>query len=461
MDSGQIISDTIIILITFIMAYFFVAAEFALVESRLSALEEARATAVGGRLKKLDRAIHMVSNLNEYLSTTQVGTSVCGIILGWIGESYVEYFIILFFGSTHLINQTSLHAIGAVIGVLLLTYLEVVITEIVPKNISIDIPLKVLMRLVTPLHWFHTAFYPFVWLLNASANGIVKLMGMEPADESNEVFSQAEILSLSKNAVTGGELDQNDYVYMQRAFDFNDKVAKDIMIDRTQLVVLDVDATVGEALLLYLQKRFSRFPVVANNDKDKILGYVYNYDLVRQSRVDGKVKVSKLLRNIITVPETVLIQEVLQRMLQKQTPISVVVDEYGGTSGIITDKDIYEEVFGTISDEVDDVSGDYIHKETDGSYQVSGKTTMYDFERYFGIDVPGFEGEDVVTLGGYVIDHHPNIQVHDKVRIDRYNFEVLDNENAHIDWFHVTKISDEEFKKLKDKAETDRLNMDN
>ncbi|WP_412989726.1 hemolysin family protein [Pediococcus siamensis] len=460
MDSGQIISDSIVILITFILAYFFVAAEFALVESRLSALEEARESAVGGRLKKINRAIHMVSNLNEYLSTTQVGTSVCGIILGWIGESFVEYFIIRFFGATHLINTASLHAIGAVIGVLLLTYLEVVLTEIVPKNISIDIPLKVLMMVVTPLHWFHTAFYPFVWLLNASANGIVKLVGMQPADESNEVFSQAEILSLSKNAVTGGELDQNDYVYMQRAFDFNDKVAKDIMIDRTQLVVLDINATVDEALVLYLQKRFSRFPVVANNNKDKILGYVYNYDLIRQSRVDGKIKISRLLRNIITVPETVPVQDVLQKMLQKQTPISVVVDEYGGTSGIITDKDIYEEVFGTINDEVDDVSGDYIHKERDGSYHVSGKTTMYDFERYFGIDVPGFEDEDVVTLGGYVIDHHPDIQVHDKVRIDRYNFEVLDNENAHIDWFHVTRIPDDEFKKMQEHAENERLNAD-
>ncbi|KRN20879.1 hypothetical protein IV79_GL000101 [Pediococcus claussenii] len=433
------------ILVTFVFAYFFVAAEFALVQSRLSALEEAAKGAASARLrKKYERAMYMVTRLNEYLSTTQVGTSICGIILGWIGESLVEYLIVQGFGATHLVNSASLHIIGAIVGVLVLTYLEVVITEIVPKNISIDIPLKVLMWVVTPLHYFHTIFYPFVWFLNVSANGIVRLLGMKPADENSEVFSQAEILSLSKNAVSVGELDQNDYVYMQRAFDFNDKVARDIMIDRTQLIVLDIDSTVDDALKQYLQSRFSRFPVVANNDKDKILGYIYNYDIIRQSQVDATIPVSKLLRNIITIPETLPLQDVLGKMLQKQTPISVVVDEYGGTSGIITDKDIYEEVFGTINDEVDDVSGDYIHKQVNGYYQVSGKTTVYDFERYFGIDVPGFEEEDVVTLGGYVIDNRPNVKVGEHVRIENYDFEVLDNENAHIDWFKVHKLKPEE-----------------
>ena len=449
LDSGQIASNLIVILITFVLAYFFVAAEFALVQTRISALEEAEKNATSARKrKKYQLAMQMVKNLNEYLSTTQVGTSVCGIILGWIGEATVEYFVVRAFGATHMISSTSLHVIGAVVGVLLLTYLEVVITEIVPKNISIDIPLKVLMSVVTPLHYFHRAFYPFVWLLNVSANGIVRMFGMQPASENDEVFSQAEILSLSKNAVGGGELDKNDYVYMQRAFDFNDKIAKDIMIDRTQLVVLDVDTTVNEALTQYIKSRFSRFPVVANNDKDKILGYIYNYDIIRQSQVDGDVKISKLLRNIITVPETLDLQNVLKKMVKKQVPISVVVDEYGGTSGIITDKDIYEEVFGNIRDEVDGTAEDDIHKEANGYFRVSGKTTVYDFERYFGIDVPDFEDEDVVTLGGYVIDHMPEIKVDQHIRIQNYDFQVLDNENAHIDWFLVHKLKDDELDKV-------------
>ena len=190
------------------------------------------------------------------------------------------------------------------------------------------------MLVVTPLHYFHILFYPFVWLLNVSATGIVKMMGMKPADEGNEAFSQAEILSLSKNAVTTGDMEQNDVIYMQRAFELNDKTAKDIMVDRTSLFVIDITTTVKEALRDYLTQGYSRFPVVANGDKDKILGYVYIYDLVKQGQVDPSVKVSKLLRSIINVPEVTPIHSILAQMIKKQTPIVVVVDEYGGTVGL-------------------------------------------------------------------------------------------------------------------------------
>ncbi len=154
----------------------------------------------------------MTQNLNEYLSTTQVGVSVAGIILGWIGESTVETILVDLLGLTHLISNGGLHIIGAVAGVLVLTYLEVVFTEIVPKNISIDIPMQMLMAVAKPLHYCHIIFYPFVWLLNISATGVVKLIGFSPAEEGSDVLSQAEIISLSKNAVTGGELDRNDLV---------------------------------------------------------------------------------------------------------------------------------------------------------------------------------------------------------------------------------------------------------
>ena len=145
-------------------------------------------------------------------------------------------------------------------------------------------------------------------------------------------------------------MEQNDVIYMQRAFELNDKTAKDIMVDRTSLFVIDINTTVKEALRDYLTQGYSRFPVVANGDKDKILGYVYIYDLVKQGQVDPSVKVSKLLRSIINVPEVTPIHNILAQMIKKQTPIVVVVDEYGGTSGIVTDKDIYEELFGTGAD---------------------------------------------------------------------------------------------------------------
>ena len=443
MDKSQIMVNILIIIVTFIFAAFFVAAEFALVQVRITALQEKQAQLDKPSIK-IKRAIKMVSNLTEYLSTTQVGTSVCGIILGWIGEETLEELLV---DALHLpgwsLNQSMVHVISAVLGVLLLTYLEVVLTEIVPKNIAIDIPVKMMMLTVTPLHYFHIIFYPFVWLLNSSANGIVRMLGMKPADENDEVLSQGEIISLTRNSVKGGALERGDLLYMERAFKFNDKVAKDIMIDRTQLTVIDITKTVNDALNEYIKTKYSRLPVVADNDKDKIVGYVFNYDLIKQARINGNLSVSKVLRHLPTTPENTAITEVLEQMIHTRVPMVVVVDEYGGTSGIITDKDIYEELFGTVRDEIDNVADNMISKMPDSHYKVDGKTTTYDFERFFHEDIKSFEADDAVTLSGYVIDNFPHIKNNDTIKIGDLKLTIRDYENSYIDWFEVSPVENQ------------------
>ena len=441
LNEGQLFTNFVIIIITFIFAAFFVAAEFALVQARVTALEEMQAKR-DKPSTKINRAIKMVTNLTEYLSTTQVGVSICGIILGWVGEGTIEALLTdaLSLPSWSL-NNSVIHVVSAIVGVLLLTYFEVVLTEIVPKNISIDIPIKTLMFVTTPLHYFHITFYPFVWLLNSSANGIVKMLGMKPADESQDVLSQSEIISLSRNAVKGGELEHNDLLYMERAFDFNDKVAKDIMIDRTQLAVIDINKTVNDAIKLYLKTKYSRLPVVADNDKDKILGYVFNYDLIRQKQINGDVSLAKVLRHMPTTPETTPITEVLKLMISTRVPMVVVVDEYGGTSGIITDKDIYEELFGTVRDEIDNVSDNMISKIDENQYRVDGKTTIYDFERFFHVELKDSEDSDVVTLSGYVLDNYHNIHEGETIKLADLNLKIQDYRHSYIDSFIVTTLS--------------------
>lgn len=441
LNEGQLFTNFIIIIITFIFAAFFVAAEFALVQARVTALEEMQAKR-DKPSAKINRAIKMVTNLTEYLSTTQVGVSICGIILGWVGEGTIEELLTdaLSLPSWSL-NNSVIHVVSAIVGVLLLTYFEVVLTEIVPKNISIDIPIKTLMFVTTPLHYFHITFYPFVWLLNSSANGIVKMLGMKPADESQDVLSQSEIISLSRNAVKGGELEHNDLLYMERAFDFNDKVAKDIMIDRTQLTVIDINKTVNDAIKLYLKTKYSRLPVVADNDKDKILGYVFNYDLIRQKQINGDVSLAKVLRHMPTTPETSPITEVLKLMISTRVPMVVVVDEYGGTSGIITDKDIYEELFGTVRDEIDNVSDNMISKIGENQYRVDGKTTIYDFERFFHVELKDSEDSDVVTLSGYVLDNYHNIHEGETIKLANLDLKIQDYRHSYIDSFIVTTLS--------------------
>lgn len=440
MSNGQALTNLIIILVVFYFAAFFVAAEFAIVSVRKSALESALEAGEGNK-RKLKLALNMVSNMNEYLSTTQVGVTTTGIILGWLGADTLATLLTDLLGFMPL-NKTSIVAISAVLGVVILTYLEVVITEIVPKNISIDMPMKVMMFIVTPLHYFHVIFYPFVWLLNVSASGIVKLVGLKPAGEEEDVLSQNEILNISKNAVHGGAIDKDDFVYMQRAFDFNDKVAKDIMIDRTSLEVVDVTDTVRGVINKYLQKKFTRFPVVANNDKDKILGYVYIYDMIRQAQVDDSVRVSKVMRTIITVPEVTPIQNLLQNMVQKQTPIVVVLDEYGGTSGIVTDRDIYEELFGTVKDEADDVSLEDIIDNGDGTYKVSGKTTLYDFERYFKFRDKDFQESESVTIAGYLLENY-KIKLGSVITIGQFDIKITEFNRNYIEWLEVSHHQEE------------------
>ena len=440
MSNGQALTNLIIILVVFYFAAFFVAAEFAIVSVCKSALESALEAGEGNK-RKLKLALNMVSNMNEYLSTTQVGVTTTGIILGWLGADTLATLLTDLLGFMPL-NKTSIVAISAVLGVVILTYLEVVITEIVPKNISIDMPMKVMMFIVTPLHYFHVVFYPFVWLLNVSASGIVKLVGLKPAGEEEDVLSQNEILNISKNAVHGGAIDKDDFVYMQRAFDFNDKVAKDIMIDRTSLEVVDVTDTVRGVINKYLQKKFTRFPVVANNDKDKILGYVYIYDMIRQAQVDDSVRVSKVMRTIITVPEVTPIQKLLQSMVQKQTPIVVVLDEYGGTSGIVTDRDIYEELFGTVKDEADDVSLEDIIDNGDGTYKVSGKTTLYDFERYFKFRDKDFQESESVTIAGYLLENY-KVKLGSVITIGQFDIKITEFNRNYIEWLEVSHHQEE------------------
>lgn len=440
MSNGQALTNLIIILVVFYFAAFFVAAEFAIVSVRKSALESALEAGEGNK-RKLKLALNMVSNMNEYLSTTQVGVTTTGIILGWLGADTLATLLTDLLGFMPL-NKTSIVAISAVLGVVILTYLEVVITEIVPKNISIDMPMKVMMFIVTPLHYFHVVFYPFVWLLNVSASGIVKLVGLKPAGEEEDVLSQNEILNISKNAVHGGAIDKDDFVYMQRAFDFNDKVAKDIMIDRTSLEVVDVTDTVRGVINKYLQKKFTRFPVVANNDKDKILGYVYIYDMIRQAQVDDSVRVSKVMRTIITVPEVTPIKKLLQSMVQKQTPIVVVLDEYGGTSGIVTDRDIYEELFGTVKDEADDVSLEDIIDNGDGTYKVSGKTTLYDFERYFKFRDKDFQESESVTIAGYLLENY-KVKLGSVITIGQFDIKITEFNRNYIEWLEVSHHQEE------------------
>ncbi|MBJ7621094.1 HlyC/CorC family transporter [Weissella confusa] len=444
MSEGELLISVIVIILVLLFATLFVAAEFALVKVRKSALVELQEEREKPS-RQIATAIHMVENLNEYLSTTQVGITLAGLILGWMGEETIAH-LLLEGGFLKEVTGASAGVIASVIALVFLTYVEVVFTELVPKNVAIDFPVKVALFVATPLRLFHVIFYPFVWLLNVSATGVTRLMGIKPANEGDEVYSEAEILSLSRTAARSGELDDADYVFMQRAFEMNDKVAVDIMIDRTQLDVVDITDSVHDTLQRYFETKHSRFPVVADNDKDKILGYVFNYDLMRQAQIDDTLSVRKIIRHMPTVPENMPIQDVLQKMIARRTPIVIVKDEYGGTSGIVTDKDIYEELFGSVRDEMDAVADDLVEKlgaDEAGNmhYKVSGKMTLYDFERYFHADIRPFDDSDMVTLTGFFLDENSDTSAGDTIKVLDFEITALDFKDAYINEFEVVRVA--------------------
>ncbi|QBZ05688.1 hemolysin [Weissella confusa] len=444
MDSGpSIMINIVVIVVILLLAVLFTLTEYSLVKVRpsaLRALQEAR----NKPSSNLTHAINMTNHMTEYLSTAQVGITLTSLILGWLGEEFIADLII----SSGVLPAAIAHSVASVAAILIFTFIHAVFTDLVPKNIAIDQPVKVLLFIVRPVMFFHIVFYPLIWLFDRTAAVVTKMLGFN-AHPDEDIYSQNEIISLSEDAAQAGELDEEDLTFMKRAFSMNDKVAVDIMIDRTQLTVVDVTDTIGDALNLYLEEKFSRMPVVADNDKDKILGYVFSYDLVRQGRLSMDASVRTVLRNLPVVSENQPITEVLQEMIEHRAPIVVVKDEYGGTSGIVTDKDVYEELFGTVRDEIDDVSDDLVQKlgsdeEGNMHYKVSGKMTLYDFERFFKTEIRSFEDSEMATLTGYVLDEHPNFEVGEAIKINNFEITALDFKDAYINDFEVVALPEED-----------------
>ena len=429
-------SPAILVIIVAILALaaLFTFLEYSLIKVRPTELRTMKQT------RKIKRALHMLDHLTEYLSTAQVGITLTSLILGWIGEGYITALIIKW----HLLPTAVANDLSSVIGILVFTFLHAVFTDLVPKNIAIDKPVNILLAIVHPIMFFHVVFFPLVWIFDRSAAAITRLLGFS-IHPDEDIYTQNEIVSLSQESEKAGELDRADVLFMERAFKMNDKVAGDIMVDRTQLTVIDVTETIDDAAHLYFEKKYTRFPVVANHDKDHILGYIFSYDIMRQNQINPEESIRAIVRRLPIAYENQPITDVLQIMIKKQVPMVIVQDEYGGTSGIVTDKDIYEELFGTIGEEIDHVQADMIEKTQPDSqgnptFKVSGKMPLDDFMRYFKISIPQFEQTQVSTLTGFFLEQQYDLKVGQPIRVENFSFTPLDLENAYVNEFRVTVI---------------------
>ncbi|WP_025678437.1 hemolysin family protein [Paenibacillus massiliensis] len=385
-----------------ILSGFFVATEFAIIKVRSSRVDQ---LVVEGRKNALALQ-RVVSNLDGYLSACQLGITITALGLGWLGEPTVVKLLEPLFLSLH-INDELGHVLAFVISFILVTYLHVVIGELAPKTLAIRKAESVSLLTSQPIIWFNRIMYPFIWLLNGSANRLVRLFGLQPASEHEEAHSQEEIQIILSESVESGKINNTEYGYVNRIFAFDETVAKEIMVPRTDMVVLYTTRSLQENMQTIQEEQYTRFPV-ATDSKDQIIGMINTKQLFLEHNKNPEVDFNSLIQPILTVPEVIPVNDLLKRMQKQQVHIALLVDEYGGTSGLITIEDIIEEIVGEIRDEFDTDERREIEPLSENSYLVDGKVILSDLSDLTGLDL---EDEEVDTVGGWVYSRVPEPRI--------------------------------------------------
>lgn len=429
-----VIINFLILFLMIAVTSFFVASEFALVKIRRSRLEQLEKEGN----KNAELALHVTHHLDNYLSATQLGITLAGLIIGWVGEGSVAALLEPLIGKLPF-SQAIISTISVALGFIVVTYIDVVIGELLPKSFSIVNTEKVVLFVAKPLHYFYKVMFPFIWVLNHSASALGRLLGVRLVSEGEETLSQEELTLVALNSYQKGELSKEEYQYMENVFEFDDTLAKDIQVDRTSMQVFEAEDTVKEAIQISLKQGHTRYPVIFES-KDVILGYVTLPDLIKQSFKDDQVTVETLVEPPIFTTENIPIKKLLTIMRKKGNHIAILKDEYGGTSGLVTIEDILEEIVGEIRDETD-LDEALIAKQNDGSFILSGKLTLDDFQRYFHVTIEEFEQSSYATLAGFMTGYKKPIEVGAVIELEDFRFTVLEYQHAHIDYFKVEKIA--------------------
>ena len=374
---------------------FFVLCEFSIVKVRHSKLEQLVKEKRGGA----KQALEISSKLDTYLSACQLGITLSSLALGWLGEPAIARLLTAWLENSTL-SPTLIHTISFVIAFSLITLLHVVLGELVPKSIAIALAEKTALLVARPLHIFWLLFYPLIKTFDFLAALGLKCIGIKPARESETVHSDEEIKIIASESQRGGVLDEFETEIIRNAVDFSDIVAKEVMTPRKDMICLNKSKSYAENMKIVSECKHTRFPYI-DESKDSILGMIHIRDLVKNEINGGKKSLDEFVRPMFLVPENVSISKILVRMNKERTHTALVVDEYGGTAGLITMEDIMEEIVGDINDEHDDASENY-KKLAENIYEFKGRCDIESVEELLNIVFP--EDLDQVTIGGYVFN---------------------------------------------------------
>ncbi len=415
---------------------FFVAAEFALVKVRGSQLD---ALQTDGN-KRAAVARQVISNLDAYLSACQLGITLASLGLGWVGEPFLARILQPFFALASIQSETVIRATSFTIAFTIITFLHIVLGEQAPKILAIRKALATSIVISPPLRLFYLLFRPAIWFLNASSNWVLKhLFRIEPVAEGEVSHSEEELRLILDQSEKSDEVSSLGRDLLVNALDLRRRVVRDIMTPRGEVVFLDIEESFEENVKKALESRHTRFPLCRGH-LDNTIGLVHIKELVPMMR-DPQPDLLRIKRDLIPVPEMMSLEKLLNLFLTKHAHLAIVVDEYGGTVGMVTLENVLEEIVGDIQDEFDTEKAEF-RKINENEFSIDGAVGLYELRDLAGLEL---ESADVSTIGGYVthlLGHLP--KQGEQVRIENYLVTISQTDGRRVGQLHFRKLSDSE-----------------
>ncbi len=431
-EIGTILFNLFVIAILLFANGFFVASEFAIVSVRKTRI--AQLTKEGNFSAKI--ALEALKDLDRFIAAVQLGITISSIGLGWVGEATLVRIIEPLFDFLPQNYQlVAAHSISVAIAFSLITVMHVVIGELMPKSIALQYPEKVSLIIAMPMKIITKLFSPFIFMLNGLGNFLLKLFKINTSPASHLAHSIEELNMLINASYNEGVLNETEREMLQNVFKFSDLTAKQVMVPRTDMACISSDITFDELNALTEEMQYTRYPVYEEN-LDHISGILHVKDLYGISLRKEEFSLQKLLRPVLLVPETITMDNLLREFKKRKSQMAIVIDEFGGTSGLITLEDVLEEIFGDVQDEFDEEEAD-IKEISPNTYIANAMMRIDEIAEFFEIELVD---EDVDTIGGLVLKELGRIaQINDCVQIKDLEFSVQEIDGARITKLVIVK----------------------
>ena len=421
---------------------FFVAAEFALVKVRDTQLQP---LAVEGH-RRAKMARHLLANLDAYLSACQLGITIASLALGYVGHPIFDKLLVPIYeiqinGKDLLADESWRHNISYGVGFAVITVLHIVVGEMAPKWVAIQRSLPTTLWIAYPLRWFYWTMYPFIWLLNNWALWLLRLVGLGHADEHSHIHSEEELRTMVGAAGEGSAMDAFSRDLVLNAFDLKNRIARDVMRPRREIVGFNSTAPIAECLATAEETRHSRFPLCQDGNLDETLGVVHIKDLyARRKTAETAIDLQPVSRDLVYVPETARLEGLLQIFLDRKLHFGLVVNEYGDTVGMVTLENILEELVGQIQDEFDEHEKPFFESIDENNWALDGSMPLHELDELTG---ESCDDKGVTTVSGLVTKRLGTFaKVGDVLELGRYELRVEQTYRRQVERARLTKLSD-------------------